>query len=141
MSPDPLKLNIDKYGDKDHKNFPDIETFKYFCSMDRNIQYYKNYFIDFYNALDSATQRKLAYVIQYVKTESRWNEKFVKFIRDGLFELRAMHNGNIYRVFFILDDGNIIILFNGFQKKTQKTPKQEIEKAIKLKNQYYAEKQ
>ena len=49
-----------------------------------------------------------------------------------------MHNGNIYRVFFILDDGNIIILFNGFQKKT---PKQEIEKAIKLKNQYYAEKQ
>ena len=52
-----------------------------------------------------------------------------------------MHNGNIYRVFFILDEGNIIILFNGFHKKTQKTPKQEIEKAIKLKNQYYAEKQ
>ena len=141
MSPDPLKLNIAKYGDKYHKNFLYIETFNYFCSMDRNIQYYKNYFIDFYNALDSATQRKLAYVIQYVKTESRWNEKFVKFIRDGLFELRAMHNGNIYRVFFILDEGNIIILFNGFQKKTQKTPKQEIEKAIKLKNQYYAEKQ
>ena len=141
MSPDPLKLNIAKYGDKYHKNFLYIETFNYFCSMDRNIQYYKNYFIDFYNALDSATQRKLAYVIQYVKTESRWNEKFVKFIRDGLFELRAMHNGNIYRVFFILDDGNIIILFNGFPKKTQKTPKQEIEKAIKLKNQYYAEKQ
>ncbi len=47
----------------------------------------------------------------------------------------------MYRVFFILDDGNIIILFNGFHKKTQKTPKQEIEKAIKLKNQYYAEKQ
>ena len=141
MSPNPLKLNIAKYGDKYHKNFLYIETFNYFCSMDRNIQYYKNYFIDFYNALDSATQRKLAYVIQYVKTESRWNEKFVKFIRDGLFELRAMHNGNIYRVFFILDDGNIIILFNGFQKKTQKTPKQEIEKAIKLKNQYYAEKQ
>ena len=141
MSTDSLKLNIAKYGNKRHKNFPDIETFNYFCSMDRNIQYYKNYFIDFYNALDSATQRKLAYVIQYVKTESRWNEKFVKFIRDGLFELRAMHNGNIYRVFFILDDGNIIILFNGFQKKTQKTPKQEIEKAIKLKNQYYAEKQ
>ena len=141
MSTDSLKLNIAKYGNKHHKNFPDIETFNYFCSMDRNIQYYKNYFIDFYNALDSATQRKLAYVIQYVKTESRWNEKFVKFIRDGLFELRAMHNGNIYRVFFILDDGNIIILFNGFQKKTQKTPKQEIEKAIKLKNQYDAEKQ
>ena len=57
MSPDPLKLNIAKYGDKYHKNFPNIETFNYFYSMDRNIQYYKNYFIDFYNALDSATQK------------------------------------------------------------------------------------
>ena len=47
----------------------------------------------------------------------------------------------IYHVFFILDDGNIVILFNGFQKKSQKTPKQEIEKAINLKNQYYADKQ
>ena len=108
--------------------------------MNRSVLYYKNYFIDFYNDLDSATQRKLAYVIQYIKTESRWNEKFVKFIRDGLFELRANHNGNIYRVFFILDNGNIIILFNGFQKKTQKTTKKEIDKAIKLKNEYYAEK-
>ena len=109
--------------------------------MDGNIQCYKNYFIDFYNSLGCATQREIAYVIQYIKTESRWNEKFVKFIRDGLFELRAIHNGNIYRVFFILDDGNIVILFNGFQKKTQKTPKQEIDKAIELKNHYYAEKQ
>ena len=65
----------------------------------------------------------------------------MKFIRDGLFELRANHNGNIYHVFFILDDGNIVILFNDFQKKSQKTPKQEIEKAINLKNQYYADKQ
>ena len=109
--------------------------------MNRRVQYYKNYFMDFYNALDPATQRKIAYVIQYIKTEPRWNEKFVKFIRDGLFELRANHNGNIYRVFFILDNGNIVILFNGFQKNTQNTPKQEIEKAIKLKDQYYAEKQ
>ena len=109
--------------------------------MNREIKYYRHYFIDFYNALDLATQRKIAYVLQYIKTEQRWNEKFVKFIRDGLFELRANHNGNIYRVFFILDGGNIVILFNGFQKKSQKTPKQEIEKAINLKNQYYADKQ
>ena len=109
--------------------------------MDRKIQYYKNYFIDFYQSQDSATQRKIAYTIQYIKTEPRWNEKFVKFIRDGIFELRANHNGNIYRVFFIQDEGNIVILFNGFQKKTQKTPRQEIEKAVKIKEQYYAEQQ
>ncbi len=113
----------------------------YLCGMNRKVQYYKDYFIDFYNSLDKSAQYKIAYVIQYIKTEVRWNEKFVKFIRDGIFELRANHNGNIYRVFFILDDGNIVVLFNGFQKKSQKTPKQEIKQALKLKEQYYADKQ
>ena len=42
--------------------------------------------------------------------------------------------------FFIFDSGNIVVLFNGFQKKTQKTPKNELEKAIKLKEEYYASK-
>lgn len=49
-------------------------------------------------------------------------------------------SGNIYRAFFIFDDDRIVMLFNGFQKKTQKTPQSEIEKAIKLKNEYYASK-
>ena len=70
----------------------------------------------------------------------RLNKNFVKLIRDGLYELRASHNGNIYRAFFIFDDGNIVMLFNGFQKKAQKTPNSEIEKALKLKNEYYASK-
>ena len=51
------------------------------------------------------------------------------------------YGGNIYRVFFIFDEGNIVVLFNGFQKKTQKTPQGEIEKAIKIKEAYYADKQ
>lgn len=51
------------------------------------------------------------------------------------------YNSNIYRVFFIFDEGNIVVLFNGFQKKTQKTPKSEIEMALKLKSEYYADKQ
>jgi phage-related protein len=58
-----------------------------------------------------------------------------------VFELRAQHDGNIYRAFFIFDDGNIVMLFNGFQKKTQKTPQKEIETAIRLKNEYYAGKE
>ncbi len=68
------------------------------------------------------------------------NEKFVKFIKDGLYEIRASYNGNIYRAFFIFDEGNIVMLFNGFQKKTQKTPSKEIEKALELKKEYYAAK-
>ena len=51
------------------------------------------------------------------------------------------YESNIYRVFFIFDDGQIVVLFNGFHKKTQKTPKQEIEKALKIKEAYYADKQ
>ena len=46
----------------------------------------------------------------------------------------------VYGAFFIFDEGNIVMLFNGFQKKTQKTPESEIEKAVKLKNEYYASK-
>ena len=67
--------------------------------------------------------------------------KFVKHLRDGIYELRTEYSGNIYRVFFIFDQGNIVVLFNGFQKKTQKTPQNEIEKAIKIKEAYYADKQ
>lgn len=55
--------------------------------------------------------------------------------------LRTEYNGNIYRVFFIFDDGNIVLLFNGFQKKSQKTPGSEIDKALKIKEEYYANKQ
>lgn len=114
----------------------------YICIMkeEREILYYKNYFINFFISLEEGAKKKVSYVIDMLKTQERLNKNFVKFIRDGVYELRASHNGNIYRVFFIFDDGNIVMLFNGFQKKTQKTPDIEIEKAIKLKNEYYASK-
>ena len=66
--------------------------------------------------------------------------KFIKYIRDDLYELRMEYEGNIYRVFFIFDDNCIVVLFNGFQKKTEKTPEKDINKALKLKEAYYAEK-
>ena len=62
-------------------------------------------------------------------------------ISDGLFELRISVRGNIYRLFFIFDEGDIVILLNGFQKKTQNTPRREIYKALKIKEMYYADKQ
>ena len=76
-----------------------------------------------------------------LETGDRMPIKFMKFIRDGVYELRMEYNSNIYRLFFIFDDGNVVILFNGFQKKTQKTPDNEIEKALKLKKEYYEQKQ
>ena len=76
-----------------------------------------------------------------LKTQDRLPKKFVKLIRDGLYELRTEYNSNIYRVFFIFDEGAIVVLFNGFQKKSQKTPLSEIEKALKIREAYYGDKQ
>jgi phage-related protein len=72
-----------------------------------------------------------------LRTQDRIPIKFIKLIREGVYELRIEYNSNIYRVFFIFDEDNIVVLFNGFQKKSQKTPSKEIEKAIKIKNEYY----
>ncbi len=95
--------------------------------------------MDFINSLTDAEARKVFYVIDMLKTQERINSKFVKYLRDEIYELRAEHCGNIFRVFFIFDNGNVVMLFNGFQKKTQKTPQSEINKAIQLKKEYYAE--
>lgn len=108
--------------------------------MNRKIRTYGGYFETFMADLEERVQEKIQYGLLLLKTRDRISSKFVKSIRDGIFELRTEYMGNIYRVFFIFDDGQIIVLFNGFQKKTQKTPKQEIEKALKIKEAYYADK-
>jgi len=84
---------------------------------------------------------KMKYIVSLLETGDRMPVKFLKFIRDGVYELRMEYKSNIYRLFLIFDEGNVIILFNGFQKKTQKTPESEIEKALKLKKEYYEQKQ
>lgn len=106
----------------------------------RRILYYKHYFMDFITSIDAAARRKVDYVLDMLKTQRRINRNFVKHLREEVYELRVQQGGNIYRVFFIFDDGNIVVLFNGFQKKTQRTPASEIDKAIRLKNEYYASK-
>lgn len=69
-------------------------------------------------------------------------EKFFKHIEgcDGLFEMRIKVGSDIFRVFCCFDKSSLIILLNGFQKKSEKTPRQEIERAEKLKQQYYESK-
>ena len=108
---------------------------------ERKIRTYGGYFEKFMETLNEKEQEKVQFGLLLLKTQERLSTKFVKSIRDGIFELRTEYGGNIYRVFFIFDEGNIVILFNGFQKRTQKTPNSEIEKAIKIKEAYYADKQ
>lgn len=108
--------------------------------MKRKIRTYGGYFDAFMATLTEKEQEKVQYGLLLLKTQDRLPGKFVKFIRDGLYELRTEYSGNIYRVFFIFDEGAIVVLFNGFQKKTQKTPPTEIEKALKIKEAYYGDK-
>lgn len=108
--------------------------------MKRKIRTYGGYFEAFMATLTEKEQEKVQYGLLLLKTQDRLPGKFVKFIRDGLYELRTEYSGNIYRVFFVFDEGAIVVLFNGFQKKTQKTPPSEIEKALKIKEAYYGDK-
>ena len=109
--------------------------------MRRKIVTYGGYFESFMDTLTIKEQTKVQYALLLLKTQDRLSVKFLKHLREELFELRIEYNGNIYRVFLIFDDGNVVVLFNGFQKKTQKTPTTEIEKALKIKEEYYADKQ
>ena len=110
--------------------------------MIREIQFYKKHFTDFYISLDSSVQEKFEFVFKIIRTVDRIPEKFFKHIEgsNGLFEIRIKAKSGIYRVFCCFDKGRIVILFNGFQKKRQKTPKNEIEKAARLKQEYFNKK-
>lgn len=105
----------------------------------RQIFYYKNHYLDFFSALDHEAKRKFNWTLKLISTVERVPSKYFRFIENssGLFEIRVEIGGNIYRVFSFFDHGKLIILVNGFQKKSQKTPKNEIEKAEKLKKEYF----
>ena len=103
---------------------------------------FKDYFKDFKRTLSKDVLMKIYQVFIYIMSEDIIPVKFLKKIEGvkDLYEIRIEHNGNIYRVFCCFDEGNLVILFNAFQKKTQKTPTSEIERAIRIKDEYFAAK-
>ena len=107
--------------------------------MTRHIIFHGEYFVDFYKDLDVNIKSKIQYVFELIKQVDRVPEKFLSQMTgyDGLFEIRIEYNSNIYRIFCCFDEGRLVVLFNGFQKKTQKTPKEEIERAMRLKKEYF----
>ncbi len=109
----------------------------------REIFYYKHYYTDFFETLNEDVKLKLNWTLQLIATQERIPEKFLKHIgsRKGLYEIRVEYASNIFRVFSFFDDGRLIILLNGFQKKTQKTPASEIKMAEKLRKEYLHEKE
>ena len=107
----------------------------------RKLIYFKNYFNDFFNEQTEKVKEKIDYVLFLITVADRIPKKFFEHLTgtDGLYEIRIEFQSNIYRVFCCFDEGKVVVLFNGFQKKSQKTPQSEIEKALKIKDEYFEE--
>ncbi len=108
----------------------------------REIISYKHYFEEFLIKQDKKVQDKIFKILEAIETLERIPSNYLKLIvgTEGLYESRIQLGNNIWRVFCFFDGGRLVILLNGFQKKTQNTPQKEIEKAIKLKKEYYENK-
>lgn len=107
---------------------------------ERQIIFHGHYFQEFYLKVNDTVKEKIGYVFRVVETVERVPEKFLKHIEgtDGQYEIRIEAGANIYRILCCFDQGNLVVLFNAFQKKTQRTPKQEIETAEQLRREYYS---
>ncbi len=107
---------------------------------ERLIIFHRQYFQDFYIEQSDKVREKIGYVFRIIKTVDKIPEKFLKHLEgtDWLYEIRVEMGSDILRIFCCFDKGNLVVLFNVFQKKSQKTPKQEIELAEKLKKEYFS---
>jgi phage-related protein len=117
----------------------------YICILmdkQRTIIFYKDYFEEFFEKQREKVKAKIIWTLQLIQELERIPETYLKHIEntDGLFEIRIQQGSDIFRIFCFFDEGQLIILTNGFHKKTQKTPKKEIEKALKIKQDYENEK-
>ena len=101
--------------------------------------FYKHYFEEFYQDLSYKVQQKILWTFRIIEDLDRVPEIYLKHIEstDGLYEIRIQVGSNIYRIFCFFDSNNLVVVGHGFQKKSQKTPNKELEKAIKIKNEYY----
>ncbi len=118
----------------------------YLCIVEkgefRTIVFYKDYFQTFFDKQTKKVKAKIVWTFDLIEDTQRVPETYLKHIEgtNGLFEIKIQFGSDIFRIFCFFDKGQLIILANGFQKKTQKTPKKEIELAIKIKSEYEKEK-
>ena len=108
----------------------------------REVVFYSHHFDDFYQQQNSKVREKIDYVLFLLMHLERIPEKFLKHLegQKGLYELRIEVGSNIFRIFCCFDKGKIVVLLNGFRKKTQKTPANELQLAVKLMQAYFERK-
>jgi len=115
----------------------------YLCTVDkkhkyRTIIFYKDYFQNFFEKQNKKVKAKIVWTFDLIEDLQRVPETYLKHLEntDGLYEIRVQLGSDIFRIFCFFDKGQLVILANGLQKKTQKTPKQDIETALKIKAEY-----
>ena len=102
---------------------------------------FKRYYTDFMGTLSKLEQTKIMRALLLFETEDKIPHHYIKYLRDGIYEFRVTFGNNEFRFLFIYDHDTIVVLLNCFKKKTQKTPNREIDKAIRLKEEYYEQKE
>ncbi|MBA4304995.1 MAG: addiction module toxin RelE [Sphingobacteriaceae bacterium] len=104
----------------------------------RTIVFYENYFTSFFAKLNEKTKDKIIWTFRLIEMQARVPVDVLKHMEgtNGLYEIRVQHGGDQFRIFCFFDEGKLVVLANGFQKKTQKTPRKEIERALKIKAAY-----
>lgn len=108
----------------------------------RTVVFYKRYFENFFIERNQKVKDKIIWTLNLIEEMQFIPENYLKHLEgaEGLYEIRVQQGSNIFRILCFFDEGKLIVLANAFQKKTQKTPRQEIVKALKIKDEYYAEK-
>jgi phage-related protein len=107
----------------------------------RKITFYKSYFQDFFGKQSNKVKAKMVWTFELIEDLPRVPETYLKHIENkvGLYEIRVHSGSDIFRIFCFFYQGELVVLVNGFRKKTQKTPKKEIEMALKIKAAYERE--
>jgi phage-related protein len=108
----------------------------------REVIAYKSYFEDFILSQPQKVQDKIYKIMGAIEVLERVPAHYLKSVAatNGLYEARIQLASDMWRIFCFFDEEKLVILLNGFRKKTQKTPKGEIDRAIKLMEEYYREK-
>ena len=109
----------------------------------RELYFFKDYFEVFYENQSDKVRKKIIWTLKVIEELDRIPEIYLKHLKNttGLYEIRVQVGNNIFRIFCFFDLDNLVVIGHGFTKKTQKTPRHEIERAEQIKKEYYESKE
>ena len=107
----------------------------------KKIVAFRGSFIELYDSLPQKDRDKVDRVLVLMQSDNKMPTHFIKHLEDGIYELRITIKNRDLRFLFFYDGYQLVILVNCFVKKTKKTPRTEIEKALRLRKMYYEDKE